>query len=87
MPVKFTKFDMFGAGRRPSRSGLVLHWKGSYSLEQMSDEIAKVEEYLDANRKRYQIKQIYVFFASRAGAASGSTLRRRCIQPDRSRVS
>ncbi|MFA6987400.1 MAG: efflux RND transporter permease subunit, partial [Arenimonas sp.] len=62
VPMKFTKFDMFGED--PGREmGMYLNWKGSYTLEQMSDEIAKVEKHLEANRERYHLKQIYVFFA------------------------
>jgi len=73
VPVKFTKFDMFGqdAGLE---MGLYVDWKGSYSLEQMSDELAKVEAHFEANRSRYQIKQIYVFFAEQGWGGIRLTL-------------
>lgn len=62
VPMKFTKFDMFGED--PGREmGMYVNWKGSYTLEQMSDEIAKVERHLDANRERYHLKQIYLYYA------------------------
>ena len=67
VPAKLTKFDMFGED--PGlEMGLYLNWKGAYSLEQMSDEVAKVESHLEANRKRYHLKQIYVFFAEQGWA-------------------
>ena len=73
VPLKFTKFDMFGED--PGREmGLYLNWKGSYSLEQMSDEVAKVEKHLEANRKRYHLKQIYVYFAEQGWGGMRLTL-------------
>jgi HAE1 family hydrophobic/amphiphilic exporter-1 len=73
VPAKMTKFDMFGED--PGKEmGLYLNWKGSYSLEQMSDEVAKVEKFLDANRKRYHIKQVYVFFAEQGWGGLRLTL-------------
>jgi HAE1 family hydrophobic/amphiphilic exporter-1 len=64
VPFKFMKFDMFpdGGGREVEMS---LEWRGAYSLEQMSDEIARVERFLDENREKYQITQIYSFFGER----------------------
>ena len=73
VPAKFTKFDMF-----PRETGrelnLFFNWKGSYSLEQMSDEIAKVENHFDANRKRYHIEQIYLYFAEQGWGGMRLTL-------------
>jgi hydrophobic/amphiphilic exporter-1 (mainly G- bacteria), HAE1 family len=73
VPAKFVKFDMFGedAGLE---MGLYVNWKGSYSLEQMSDELKKVETYLEANRKRYHLKQIYVFYAEQGWGGLRLTL-------------
>ena len=64
VPFKFMKFDMFpdGGGREIEMS---LEWRGAYSLEQMSDEIARVERFLDENREKYQITQIYSYFGER----------------------
>ncbi len=73
IPFKFVKTDMFGqdAGLE---MGLYINWKGSYSLEQMSDEILKVESHLEKNRKRYHLKQIYVFFAEQGWGGIRLTL-------------
>ena len=73
IPFKFTKFDMFGEDPG-TEMGLFMKWKGSYSLEQMSDEIAKVEKHLEKNRKRYHLKQIYVFFAEQGWGGIRLTL-------------
>lgn len=73
VPAKLTKFDMFGED--PGKEmGMFLNWKGSYSLEQMSDEISKVEKHLEANRKRYHLKQIYVFYAEQGWGGFRLTL-------------
>lgn len=73
VPFKFTKFDMFGqdAGLE---MGLYVNWKGSYSLEQMSDEIAKVEAHFEKNRARYHLKQVYVFYAEQGWGGFRLTL-------------
>ncbi len=46
VPFKYTKFDMESneVGRELS---LYFRWNGAYSLEQMSDEVAKVEKFVD----------------------------------------
>ena len=72
-PATHVKMDMFGEDPGKEMS-LYLNWKGSYSLEQMSDEVAKVEKHLEANRKRYHLKQIYVFFAEQGWAGIRLTL-------------
>ena len=73
VPAKMTKMDMFGEDPGKEMS-MYLNWKGAYSLEQMSDEVAKLEKQLDANRKRYHLKQIYVFFAEQGWAGIRLTL-------------
>ncbi|MCE3002565.1 MAG: efflux RND transporter permease subunit [Xanthomonadaceae bacterium] len=64
VPFKFMTFDMFpdGGGREIEMS---LEWRGAYSLEQMSDEVARVERFLDENREKYQITQIYSYYGER----------------------
>ncbi len=68
VPASQVKMDMFG--EEPGlEMGMYLKWKGAYSLEQMSDEVAKLEKHLEANRKRYHIRQIYVFYAEQGWAS------------------
>lgn len=59
-----SKVDMF-----PQEQGrefeMYFQWKGSYSLEQLSGEVGKIEAFLEENRERYQIRQIYSWFSER----------------------
>ena len=74
VPFKFTKFDMESneVGRE---LGMYFDWKGAYTLQQMSDEVAKVEAFMDERRDRYQIKQIYVYFGEQGFGGMNITLR------------
>jgi HAE1 family hydrophobic/amphiphilic exporter-1 len=74
VPIKFVSFDMNknDVGRQIN---LFYNFKGAYSLNQISDEVLKVEKFLDARRKHYQIKQIYSFFSANQGAGTYVTLR------------
>ena len=53
---------------------LFYDFKGAYSLGQISDEVKHVENFLDARRKQYQIKQIYSYFSETNGAGTFITL-------------
>ncbi len=56
------------------RMVLSYNFKGAYSLGQISDEVKRVEDFLDARRKKYQIKQIYSYFSEAGGAGTFITL-------------
>ncbi|HTA66347.1 MAG TPA: efflux RND transporter permease subunit, partial [Xanthomonadaceae bacterium] len=73
VPAYLTKFDMFknDAGRQIN---MYYNFKGAYSLGQISDEVKRVEDFLDARRKHYQIKQIYSFFDESGDAGTYLTL-------------
>jgi HAE1 family hydrophobic/amphiphilic exporter-1 len=58
IPLKMTKVNMFG-GEDIGEVDVFYQWKGAYTKEQMSAEIDKVEAYLDANRKRFGIEQVF----------------------------
>jgi len=58
VPLKMTKVNMFG-GEDIGELDVYYQWKGAYTKEQMSAEIDKVEAYLDANRKRFGIEQVF----------------------------
>ncbi|HEY5849432.1 MAG TPA: efflux RND transporter permease subunit [Lysobacter sp.] len=62
VPMVLTKKNMFG-GDDGTETNIFYQWKGAYTKEQMSAEILKVEKFLDANRKRYNITQIYSYFS------------------------
>lgn len=73
IPATHTKFDMF-----PQQEGrefnLYYKWKGAYPLEQLSAEVRKVESYLEANRAKFQIKQLYSYYSEQGWAATQVTL-------------
>src|SRR3970040_924080 len=58
VPVLLTKKNMFG-GDGGEQVRVDYQWKGSYTKEQMSDEVLRVENFLDANRKRFHVVQLY----------------------------
>jgi HAE1 family hydrophobic/amphiphilic exporter-1 len=73
LPMQQTKFDMFkdAAGRELE---FYFKWKGAYSLETVSEEVLRVEEFLDSHRDRYQITQIYSWFSERGWAGIRVTM-------------
>ena len=62
VPMKGTSFDMFGGGDS-GEIHLYYKWKGGYTLPQMSEEVSRVEGFLDANRERFRITQVYSYFS------------------------
>ncbi len=74
IPIKYTEFDFFKNEAKPE-IGMYFDWKGSYSLEQMSEEILKVEQYIDKRRDHFQVTQIYVYFAEQGWGGVRLTLR------------
>jgi len=72
-PATQTKFDMFG-NEGGKEAFIQYHWKGSYTREQMSQEILKIEKHLEAHRKDYHLKQIYSFFSEQGGGDAGTRL-------------
>ncbi|MCD9005473.1 efflux RND transporter permease subunit [Luteimonas sp. XNQY3] len=62
VPMTQTKFDMFGGGSGGKEIQIYYQWKGSYNLQQRSDEVRRFETFLDENRETYRIRQIYSWF-------------------------
>lgn len=73
-PFVMMKKDMFPSEAR-REFDLSFDWHGSYTLEQMSDEVAKVERFFEERRERFQLKQIYVFFGEQGFAGVRLSLR------------
>ncbi|WP_166207092.1 efflux RND transporter permease subunit [Cognatiluteimonas telluris] len=67
VPAKMTKINMFGGGGG-EQVDVNYQWKGSYTKEQISDEILRVENFLDANRAKYHIKQLYSYYSEQGDA-------------------
>jgi HAE1 family hydrophobic/amphiphilic exporter-1 len=72
IPVKMTKVNMFG-GDEGAEVSIDYQFKGSYTKEQMSDEVLKVENFLDKNRERFHIQQVYSWYSEDGGASSRLT--------------
>lgn len=72
VPMVKTKVNMFG-GDDIAETNVFYDWKGSYTKEQMSDEVLKVERFLDANRDRFHITQVYSYFSESGGAGTRVT--------------
>ena len=73
VPMKMMKVNMFG-GDDAGEIDIFYQWKGAYTKEQMSDEIAKVERYLDANRKRFHIQQVFSRYREQGWAGTNLKL-------------
>jgi HAE1 family hydrophobic/amphiphilic exporter-1 len=73
VPMTQTKFDMFGGGEDSSEANIFYQWNGSYTKEQISEEVGRVESFLDANRDRFEIVQIYSWFSEQGWAGTEVT--------------
>jgi HAE1 family hydrophobic/amphiphilic exporter-1 len=73
-PFMLMKKDMF-PNEASRELNLNFNWKGSYTLPQMSDEIAKVEAFFQPRRDLYQLKQVYVYFGEQGFAGVRLTLK------------
>lgn len=72
IPIKMTKINMFG-GDEGGEVSVYYQFKGSFTKEQMSDEVLKVEDFLNANRKRFHILQLYSWYSEDGGASTRVT--------------
>lgn len=72
LPMMKTKTNMFG-GDGGSEANVFYQFKGSFTKEQMSDEVLKVENFLNANRKRFHIEQLYSWYSEDGGASTKIT--------------
>jgi HAE1 family hydrophobic/amphiphilic exporter-1 len=69
VPMVLTKKNMFG-GSGGEQARVEYQWKGSYTKEQMSDEVLRVENFLDANRRQFHIKQVYSYYSEQGDAST-----------------
>ena len=72
VPMKMTKVNMFG-GQEGKDVEFYYQWNGSYTKEQMADEVVRVEKYFDANRKRFHIQQVYSYYSEQGFAGTRIT--------------
>ncbi|MDR2871066.1 MAG: efflux RND transporter permease subunit, partial [Xanthomonadaceae bacterium] len=69
LPMTKMKVDMFG-GKGGKETYVIYQWNGSYTREQISEEVARVEGFLDRNRERFQITQIYSWYSEQGNSAT-----------------
>ena len=62
IPATQMKTNMFG-GEDGGEANIFYQWNGAYTKQQMSDELLKIETFLDKNRKQFRIVQIYSFYS------------------------
>lgn len=74
VPMTMTKFDMF-PNERGRKIDLFYQWKGAYTLEQISDEVERIEDWLRQHREEFQIEQIYSFYSEQGWAGTKLELR------------
>ena len=73
VPMKLTKVDMFGGdGGKDIFIGYM--WKGAYTYRQMSEEVARVENWIDQNRERLHVQQVYSWYSEQEGSSTVVTL-------------
>ena len=67
IPMKMGKGDS-GNDDDPTKVRIFYQWNGSYSKEQMGQVVAEVERYVNANRRRFDVKQVYSRYAEQGWA-------------------
>lgn len=73
VPMKLTKVDMFGGdGGKDIFIGYM--WKGAYTYRQMSEEVARVEGWIEQNRERLHVQQVYSWYSEQEGSSTVVTL-------------
>ena len=73
IPMKLTKGDS-GDQQDPTEISLYYQWRGSYSKEEMGKEVARVEDFINANRKRFHVEQVYSRFSEQGWAQTRLTV-------------
>jgi HAE1 family hydrophobic/amphiphilic exporter-1 len=65
--MTMTKTNMFG-GDDAGEIDVFYQWNGSYSKEQMAEEVGRVEAYINANRERFHVTQVYSRYSEQGWA-------------------
>ncbi|MCE7031402.1 efflux RND transporter permease subunit [Lysobacter sp. GX 14042] len=69
VPMTQTQFDMFSDGST-DQVQIGYRWHGNYPLEEVSAEVARVEDYLQAHREALRIRQVYSWFSEGGNAGT-----------------
>ncbi|PJJ99387.1 acriflavin resistance protein [Lysobacteraceae bacterium NML91-0213] len=70
VPMTRTQMNMFGDSQGGNEITVYYQWKGSYNREQRSQEVARIEKFLDENRERMGITQIYSWYSEQGDAGT-----------------
>ena len=54
----------------PSQINIFYQWKGAYSKEEMGREVARVEAFVNANRKEFHIERVYSRYSEQGWAST-----------------
>ena len=76
VPATLTRTNMFG-GEDIGEIDVFYQWQGAYTKEQMSDEVARVEAYVDRHRKEWGVKQVYSRYSEQGWARTSVELETR----------
>ena len=69
VPMKLTKGDS-GNEDDPTEIDIFYQWQGSYSKEEMGRVVAEVEKYINENRKRFKVDNIYSRYSEQGWAVT-----------------
>jgi HAE1 family hydrophobic/amphiphilic exporter-1 len=72
VPMVMTKTNMFG-GDDGLETAVEYQWNSGYTKEQMSEEVRRIEDYLERNRERFKIVQIYSWYGEGGGRGGAQT--------------
>ncbi|WP_312737576.1 efflux RND transporter permease subunit [Stenotrophomonas sp.] len=73
VPMKLTKVDMFGGGGGKDIF-IGYMWKGAYTYRQMSEEVGRVEAWVEQNRERLHVQQVYSWYSEQEGGSTTVTI-------------
>ena len=73
VPAMMMKTNMFG-GDEAGEIDIFYQWQGAYTVQQMSEEVGRVEAYLDANRERFHIQRVASRFSEGGWAGTSVEL-------------
>ena len=74
VPMRMMKTDMF-ASEQGRTLNMYYQWRGAYTLDQMQQEIEKVETWINTRRDELQVEQVYSWFSEQGWGGTRLTLR------------
>ncbi|MDO5504697.1 MAG: efflux RND transporter permease subunit [Pseudoxanthomonas suwonensis] len=74
VPMTQTKMEFFGSGEAGNEVNIWYQFHGSYTREQVSEEVRRVEAWLEPRRQSLGITQVYSWFSENGGAGTMVTL-------------